>query len=310
MSKDVVTVDSLVKQYGQLMAVDGISFQVYEGEVFAFLGPNGAGKTTTVEILECIRPLTSGTAHVLGYDVTRNEDVKEIKKRIGVLPQEFCALDKLTVKENIALIGDMYAKHLDIAEVIKLLDLEDKTNEKFENLSGGLKQRVGVAAALVSDPQLIFLDEPTTGLDPKARRDVWAVIANLKKLGKTVFLTTHYMEEAQTLADRVAIINKGKIAVIGSPQELISQYGGLKVLKICGGDKKLAGLLQKKYDKVALNGNGDVLVKIDDVDEFWRVMTTLTDIKVGKDIEIQTPTIEDVFLKITGARITEEGELK
>jgi ABC-2 type transport system ATP-binding protein len=310
MNKAVVSVNSLVKQYGQLRAVDNVSFEVYEGEVFAFLGPNGAGKTTTVEILECIRPLTSGTARVLGYDVTRNEDVVEIKRRIGALPQEFCALDKLTVKENIELIGDMYKKHLDVIEIIKLLDLEDKTNEKFENLSGGLKQRVGVAAALVGDPQLVFLDEPTTGLDPKARREVWAVIANLKKLGKTVFLTTHYMEEAQVLADRVAIINKGKIAVIGSPQELISQYGGLKVLKIREGDKKLAALLQKKYGNVTLNSNDDLLVKIDDVDEFWRVMATLTDLKVGKDIEIQTPTIEDVFLKITGGRITEEGELK
>jgi ABC-2 type transport system ATP-binding protein len=310
MSKVIVEVDSLAKQYGQLRAVDGISFEVYEGEVFAFLGPNGAGKTTTVEILECIRPLTSGTARIFGYEVTRDEDVKEIKKRIGVLPQEFSALDKLTVKENIALIGDMYAKHLDTAEVIKLLDLEDKTNARFENLSGGLKQRVGVAAALVSDPQLIFLDEPTTGLDPKARRDVWAVIENLKKLGKTVFLTTHYMEEAQVLADRVAIINKGKIAVIGSPQELVSQYGGLKVLLIRKGDKKLADSLQKRYGQTTVNGSGDILVKIDDTDEFWKVMATLTDMKIGKEIEIQTPTIEDVFLKIVGGRITEEGELK
>ncbi|MEM3880872.1 MAG: ABC transporter ATP-binding protein [Candidatus Bathyarchaeia archaeon] len=246
MGKAVVEVDSLVKRYGQLIAVDHISFVVYEGEVFAFLGPNGAGKTTTVEILECLRPLTSGSARVLGYDVTRREDVKEIKKRIGVLPQDFSALDKLTVKENIALIGDMYDRHLDIAEVIELLDLKDKANVRFENLSGGLKQRVGVAAALVNDPQLIFLDEPTTGLDPKARRDVWAVIANLKRLGKTVFLTTHYMEEAQVLADRVAIINKGKIAAIGAPQELISQHGGLKILKIRGGDKALASVLQKK----------------------------------------------------------------
>ncbi|MBT0160333.1 ATP-binding cassette domain-containing protein [Candidatus Bathyarchaeota archaeon A05DMB-2] len=310
MAKPVVEVDTLVKQYGQLRAVDGISFKVHEEEVFAFLGPNGAGKTTTVEILECIRPLTSGTARIFGYEVTRNSDVVEIKRRIGALPQEFSALDKLTVKENIELIGDMYEKHLDVMEIIKLLDLEDKTNEKFENLSGGLKQRVGVAAALVSDPQLIFLDEPTTGLDPKARRDVWAVITNLKKLGKTVFLTTHYMEEAQMLADRVAIINKGKIAAIGSPQELIAQYGGLKILKIRGGDEALAGLLQKKYDKVSLNSNGDILVKIDDAEEFWRVMATLTDMKVGRDIEIQTPTIEDVFLKITGGIITEEGELK
>jgi ABC-2 type transport system ATP-binding protein len=153
----------------------------------SFLGPNGAGKTTTVEILECIRPLTSGKARVFGYDVTLNEDVQEIKKRIGALPQDFSALDKLTVKENISLIGDMYAKHLDVTKVIKLLDLEDKTNEKFENLSGGLKQRVGVAAALVSDPELIFLYEPTTGLDPKARRDVWSVVQNLKKWVRPCF---------------------------------------------------------------------------------------------------------------------------
>lgn len=310
MGKAVVEVESLVKQYGELRAVDEISFEVYESEVFAFLGPNGAGKTTTVEILECIKPLTGGAARVFGYDVTKSDDVKEIKRRIGALPQDFSALDKLTVKENIELIGDMYEKHLDATEVIKLLDLEDKTKEKFENLSGGLKQRVGVAAALVSDPQLVFLDEPTTGLDPKARREVWAVIENLRKLGKTVFLTTHYMEEAQMLADRLAIINKGKIAVIGSPQELISQHGGLKVLVIRKGDDKLAGMLQKKYGQTTLNHGGDILVKIDDVNELWQVMATLTDMKIGRDIEIQAPTIEDVFLKIVGGRITEEGELK
>ena len=310
MGTAVVEVTSLFKQYDGLRAVDNISFEVYEGEVFAFLGPNGAGKTTTVEILECIRPLTSGTARIFNYDVTRNSDIVEIKKRIGVLPQDFSALDKLTVKENIDLIGDMYAKHLDIEEIVKLLDLEDKTNERFENLSGGLKQRVGIAAALVSDPKLVFLDEPTTGLDPKARREVWAVIENLRKLGKTVFLTTHYMEEAQVLADRVAIINKGKIAVLGSPQELISKYGGLKALVIRNGDEKLAAMLRDKFDKVSVNDHEDILVKIDDVNEFWQVMSALTDMKLDKDIEIQTPTLEDVFLKITGARITEEGEMK
>jgi ABC-2 type transport system ATP-binding protein len=310
MGTAVVEVDSLVKEYGQLKAVDGISFEVYEGEVFAFLGPNGAGKTTTVEILECIRPFTSGSAKVLGYDVAKKDDVKEIKKRIGVLPQAFSALDKLTVKENIDLIGDMYAKHLDITEVIRMLDLEDKTNERFENLSGGLKQRVGVAAALVSDPQLVFLDEPTTGLDPKARREVWTVIENLKKMNKTVFLTTHYMEEAQVLADRIAIIDKGKIATSGSPQELIAQHGGHKVLVIRKGDKKLAGILAGKYGQTTLNDHGDILVKVDDVSEFWKVMNTLTDMKTNNEVEIQTPTIEDVFLKIVGGRITEEGELK
>jgi ABC-2 type transport system ATP-binding protein len=310
MVEAVIEVDSLVKQYEKLRAVDGISFEVYEGEVFAFLGPNGAGKTTTVEILECIRPITSGNAKVFGYDVSKNDDVREIKKRIGVLPQDFSALDKLTVKENIDLIGDMYAKHLDIMEVIKLLDLEDKTNEKFDKLSGGLKQRVGVAAALVSDPKLVFLDEPTTGLDPKARREVWSVIQNLRKLDKTVFLTTHYMEEAQILADRIAIIDKGKIVLIGSPQELISEHGGLKVLVIRKADNRLLDILQEKYDQVKSGNNGDIEIKIDNVSELWQVMSTLTEMKVKNDIEIQTPTIEDVFLKIVGGRITEEGELK
>jgi ABC-2 type transport system ATP-binding protein len=310
MGKAVVEVDSLVKQYGKLKAVDDISFEVNEGEIFAFLGPNGAGKTTTVEILECLRPLTSGSANVLGYDVTKNDDVKKIKRSIGVLPQDFSALEKLTVKENIELIGDMYAKHIDVAEVIKLLDLQEKTNERFENLSGGLKQRVGVAAALVNDPQLVFLDEPTTGLDPKARREVWSVITGLKRMQKTVFLTTHYMEEAQILADRIAIIDKGKIVAIDSPQELISQHGGLKILIIRKGDKGLSDILQKEYDKVTLDKSGDVSVKVDDVEEMWRVIATLTELKINQEMEIQSPTIEDVFLKVVGGRITEEGELK
>jgi ABC-2 type transport system ATP-binding protein len=310
MAKKVVEVKSLVKLYGSLRAVDDISFELYEGEVFAFLGPNGAGKTTTVEILESLRPLTSGSATVFGYDVTKRDDVKEIKKRIGVLPQDFSALDKLSVKENIDLIGGMYEKKLDTIEVIKLLDLEDKAKEKFENLSGGLKQRVGVAAALVNDPQLVFLDEPTTGLDPKARREVWGVIENMKKLGKTVFLTTHYMEEAQVLADRIAVINKGKIAVIGSPQDLISKYGGRKILVIRRGGKELAETLQDRYGSTLLNHGGDVIMKVDDVKEMWKALATLTDMKMDKEIEIQTPTIEDVFLKVVGGRITEEGELK
>jgi ABC-2 type transport system ATP-binding protein len=310
MPKPVVEVTALTKQYKDTRAVDGISFQVHEGEIFAFLGPNGAGKTTTVEILECIRPLTSGSAKVLGYSVTDNAGVKEIKRRIGVLPQDYSALDKLNVKENIELIGDMYQKHLDIDEVIELLDLKDKAKTRFENLSGGLKQRVGVATALISDPQLIFLDEPTTGLDPKARRDVWSVIANLKNLGKTVFLTTHYMEEAQTLADRVAIIQKGKISVIGAPQELITQHGGSKTLIIRKSDGALAEQLSKKHPHITLSHDKDIFIKIPSAEEFWTVMATLTDLKVDRDIEIQTPTIEDVFLKLTGTRITDEGELK
>ena len=306
----MLEVQNLVKQYADVNAVDGISFSVNDGEVFAFLGPNGAGKTTTVEILECLRPLTKGTALVCGFDVTKEKEVKEIKKQVGVLPQDFNGLDKLTVKENIELIADMYDKHLKVSDVIKLLNLEDKANAKFENLSGGLKQRVGIAAALVSDPRLVFLDEPTTGLDPKARRDVWDVIANLKKLGKTVFLTTHYMEEAQVLADRIAIMDKGKIIAIGSPQELIDKYGGLKVLIIRKADKTLGDELTKKFEHVTIDSNGDIHVKIDNTDELYRIMSFLTEKKAEPNIEIQTPTLEDVFLKITGSKISEGGEVK
>ncbi len=305
-----VQVQDLVKQYEDIKAVDGISFSVNEGEVFAFLGPNGAGKTTTVEILECLRSFTKGSVFVCGYDITKEKDVKEIKKDIGVLPQDFNALDKLTVKENIELIADMYDKHLKVGDVIKLLNLEDKANARFENLSGGLKQRVGIAAALVSDPKLVFLDEPTTGLDPRARRDVWDVLANLKKIGKTVFLTTHYMEEAQVLATRIAIVNRGKIAAMGSPQKLIDEYGGLKILVIRKADKSLAEKLDEKFEHVTMNADGDIHIKIDNTDELYSIMSLLTAMKAEKDIEIQTPTLEDVFLKITGSKISEEGEAK
>ena len=303
-------VQDLVKQYADVKAVDGISFSVNEGEVFALLGPNGAGKTTTVEILECLRSLTKGSVFVCGYNISKDKDVEEVKKNIGVLPQDFNALDKLTVKENIELIADMYDKHLKVGDVIKLLNLEDKANAKFENLSGGLKQRVGIAAALVSDPKLVFLDEPTTGLDPRARRDVWDVLISLKKLGKTVFLTTHYMEEAQVLADRIAIMNKGKIVAIGSPQELIGKYGGLKILIIRKADKTLADKLEDKFENVTITPNGDVHIKIENTEELYRIMNFLTEMKAEHDIEIQTPTLEDVFLKITGSKISEEGETK
>jgi len=306
----MLEVQDLVKEYADVKAVDGISFSVNDGEVFAFLGPNGAGKTTTVEILECLRPLTNGSAYVCGYDITKESEVREIKKNIGVLPQDYNALDKLTVKENIELIAEMYDKHLKVADVIKLLELEDKANAKFENLSGGLKQRVGIAAALVSDPRLVFLDEPTTGLDPRARRDVWDVLTNLKNLGKTVFLTTHYMEEAQVLADRIAIINKGKIVAIGSPQELIDKYGGLKILIVRKADKILADKLEDKFEHVSVDSNGDVHIKIENTEEPYQIMSFLTQMKAERDVEIQTPTLEDVFLKITGSKISEEGGAK
>jgi ABC-2 type transport system ATP-binding protein len=179
------------------MAVNDISFDVKRGEIFAFLGPNGAGKTTTVEILVGLRKPTSGRAHVLGFDIAK--DQKEIKKRIGVLPQNFNTYDRLTVKENIEYFAGMFDSRPDVDGLIKLIDLEDKKKEQFRNLSGGLKQRLGIAVALVNDPEMVFLDEPTSGLDPKARHSVWRLIEDLHDKGKTVFLTTHYMEKLRRL---------------------------------------------------------------------------------------------------------------
>ncbi|MEM4311220.1 MAG: ABC transporter ATP-binding protein [Nitrososphaerales archaeon] len=227
----VIEAFNLVKDYGSLRALDGVSFDVNYGEIFAFVGPNGAGKTTTLEILQGLRKATSGKARVLGYDLNSKEGLKNIVKKIGVLPQNFEALDRLTVRENVSLFAKMYDKALNVDEILNFLGLESKANIIFHKLSGGLKQRVGLAISLVNDPELLFLDEPTTGLDPHIRREVWSLIKRLKERGKTIFLTTHYMEEAERLADRIAIINKGKIISMGKLVELLNQYKGSKSLE-------------------------------------------------------------------------------
>src|SRR5512146_97928 len=212
-----IEVENLTKRYGDLLAVNGISFNVKEGEVFAFLGPNGAGKTTTVEIIEMIRKPTSGKVRLLGMNVTKKK--RAIVPRIGVLPQDFSSFDRITVRETMQYYSRLFSRaHADIDGLIELVNLKDKAKEQYKNLSGGLKQRLGIAIALVNDPEVVFLDEPTTGLDPQARHEIWEVLVGLKKKGKTVFLTTHYMEEAELLADTVAIISRGKIIAMGSPE--------------------------------------------------------------------------------------------
>ena len=198
MTKDAepaIDVAHLTKRYGDLLAVDDVSFTVRMGELFAFVGPNGAGKTTTVEIIDTIRPPTSGTVRLLGMDVTKRK--RDILPRIGVLPQGFTSFDRITVTETIRYYARLFSRpKTDVEGLIDLVNLEDKSAELFQNLSGGLKQRLGIAVALVNDPEVVFLDEPTTGLDPRARREVWGVLVGLKKRGKTIVLTTHYMEEA------------------------------------------------------------------------------------------------------------------
>ena len=223
-----IEVDALEKSYGHLKAVDGISFSVKQGEIFSLLGPNGAGKTTTIEILEGLRQLDRGNVMVMGLNPwTQGYD---LHKKIGVIPQGFRFFDKSTPKEAINYYASLFDVSVDPDKILDEVILSDSKNMIFENLSGGQKQKMGLALALVNNPELLFLDEPTTGLDPHARRAMWDVIRSLKEQGRSILLTTHYLEEAELLADRVAIMNKGKIIAAGSPQELVTQYGSPKKL--------------------------------------------------------------------------------
>lgn len=224
-----IEVDSLRKAYGSLNAVDSISFAVNKGEVFSLLGPNGAGKTTTIEILEGLRERDAGDVKVLGFDPWKSGN--QLHEKIGVIPQGFKFVDYATPKEAIRYYATLFGVKADADAILREVILEDSANVYFSRLSGGQKQKVGLALALVNDPELFFLDEPTTGLDPQARRAVWEVIRNLKSEGRSVLLTTHYLEEAEELADRVAIMNKGKIITSGTPAEIIERYGsGEKVM--------------------------------------------------------------------------------
>ncbi|HEC75725.1 MAG TPA: ABC transporter ATP-binding protein [Thermoplasmatales archaeon] len=301
-----IEVENLTKIYGDLKAVDNISFKIKKGEIFAFLGPNGAGKTTTVEMIEGIRTPTSGRIKVLGYDIKKN--MKYIKERIGVLPQEFTSFEKLTVRETIVYFSRLYKNRANIDEIIELIDLRDKENVMYYQLSGGLKQRVGVAISLVNNPDIVFLDEPTTGLDPKARRDVWHVIEGLKKQEKTVFLTTHYMEEAEYLADHIAIIHKGKIVAEGSLDELIKKYGEKSILSIKGCRTEEVIRLLKKFGYSDMEAkNGDVEIKISKGDAVMNILLHLKEEGLYyREIDIKNSDLEDVFLNLTGARLKEE----
>ena len=304
-----IEVESLVKKYGDLAAVDGISFTVRRGEVFAFVGPNGAGKTTTVEMLVCLRNLTSGKAIVLDFDIRDRKGQQQIRRRVGVLPQDFNTFDLLTVKENLSYYKKMYDGGMDIDELIELVDLKDKANALYKNLSGGLKKRLAIATALVNDPEVVFLDEPTTGLDPRARRDMWNLIGGLKEKRKTIFLTTHYMDEAEVLADTVAIISFGKIIAMESPSELISKYGGKTALIVEEGGKAVYDLLGQTLPDVRLENDGDVFATIKKKSDLPNAIVALDKNKAEfAELVVRRPTLEDVFLNLTGKKIV-EGEL-
>mgnify|MGYP001030546312 FL=1 len=300
-----IEVNDLHKSYGPVRAVDGISFTVEEGEIFGMVGPNGAGKTTTIECVEGLRRPDRGTVRVLGLDPRR--DGYELRRRIGVQLQEASLPPRLTVWEALDLFGSFYSRRVDGKALLEQLGLADKRNAAFEKLSGGQKQRLFIALALINDPELVFLDELTTGLDPQARRAMWDLVRGIRERGKTVFLTTHFMEEAERLCDRVAIIDHGKIVALDTPENLIRSLGAEhRVVFTADGqwdDTPLRGVpgvtrVERVGERAVVYGKGERLVS--------GVVGALERMGLRfRDLRTEQPTLEDVFLALTGKEMRE-----
>jgi ABC-2 type transport system ATP-binding protein len=297
----VIEIGGLRKTYGDLEAVAGIDLSVDHGEVFALLGPNGAGKTTTTEILEGYRPRTSGEVRVLGHDPAAREHA--LRERIGIVLQSTGVDPFLTVRETVEMYGGYYPHPRPTTEVIEVVGLGEKIDERVRRLSGGQQRRLDVAIALAGDPELLFLDEPTTGFDPSARRNAWQMVKNLVSLGKTVWLTTHFMDEAQYLADRVAVIADGKIVAEGPPASLGGRDQMRTTIRFRAPDgSRPAPELGQTIDP---DGASRVLT-----DEPTRVAYTLTGWALEHGItfdvlEISQPSLEDVYLELTGGDASE-----
>jgi ABC-2 type transport system ATP-binding protein len=297
-----ITVQGLRKRYGDLEAVRGISFEVAEGDVYALLGPNGAGKTTTVEILEGFRRRTAGQVSVLGRDPSRRE--RALRERIGIVLQSTGVDPYLTVEETVELYRGYYPNPRPLDEIIEVVGLREKRRARVNKLSGGQQRRLDVAVALAGDPDLLFLDEPTTGFDPGARRNAWGVVKNLAELGKTVFLTTHYMDEAQYLADTVAIIARGEIVAEGPPSSLGGRDTAATTIAFAlpAGSGDLPPALRTS----ATVADGRAVVRTDDPTRTLHELTGWAlqrDVRLD-DLSVSRPSLEDVYLEITGR---EEG---
>ncbi len=299
-----IEVQGLRKSYGPVRAVDGVSFSVGMGEIFGMVGPNGAGKTTTTECVEGLRRPDGGTIRVLGLDPRR--DGYELRRRIGIQLQEAALPDRLRVREALDLFASFYPRRTDGDRLLEQLGLAEKRNAPFEKLSGGQKQRLFIALALINDPELVFLDELTTGLDPQARRAMWDLVRGIRDQGKTVFLTTHYMEEAERLCDRVAIIDHGRIIALDTPENLIRSLGAENrvVFSTDGWDgqalRQVPGVtrMERIGDRMVVYGRGEGLV--------GGVVGLLEREGVHfRDLRTEQPTLEDVFLALTGREMRE-----
>ncbi len=302
----LVRVEHLAKSYKDVRALDDISFEVRRGEVFALLGPNGAGKTTTVEIIETLRSPDSGRVRVCGYDPTTHGD--EIKKRIGVALQSTVLPDKIKPREALNLFASFYPQRADADELLALVSLEEKASAAFSSLSGGQQKRLAVALALVNDPELVILDEPTSGLDPQSRRELHSLIERLRGIGKTVILTTHYIEEAERLCDRVAIIDHGKIIALDTPARLITRSRGLSRIEFTTAEPVPAAILREIpfLDSIIEKGSGFAIITSNASRAVVELIHKLEDHHAELiDLHITRPTLEDVFIELTGREIRE-----
>jgi ABC-2 type transport system ATP-binding protein len=294
----------LVKRYGDVLAVDQLDLTIHEGECFALLGPNGAGKTTTVEMMQGILEPDAGTIEVLGLQW--RHDAAEIRQRMGTQLQETVLPDKLKVIEILQMFRSFYRKGVDVEAVLELVQLTEKRNARTHALSGGQRQRLAVGTALVCDPDVLFLDEPTTGLDPQSRRQLWGVINDFKQRGRTVVLTTHYMEEAQRLCDRVAVVDKGRIIALGSPAELIASLEAEHIVEFASEVSFEIDVLQSLPGVRAVHlEDGVTRLTVGRVHEAVPALMSLI-ARRGVDItELTThhATLEDVFLSLTGRHL-------
>jgi ABC-2 type transport system ATP-binding protein len=300
---DVIRVEGLRKRYGEVRAVDGISFAVREGEVFGLVGPNGAGKTTTLEILEGLRPADEGSVQVAGIDARR--EPRRLREHIGVQLQATALFERLTVTETLELFGALYPRRLPPSELLRTVHLEEKADEWTERLSGGQRQRLAVALALVNDPRVVFLDEPTTGLDPQARRSLWDVVSRMRGTGKTILLTTHYMEEAERLCDRVGVVDHGKLLALDTPRNLVLSLGERHAVEFSGGRPEDFAALPGVEEHRAEDGHVVLYTR-----ELERTVGAVFEKARRENLAIEgfrvrNPSLDDVFIQLTGRRIRE-----
>ncbi|WEK52954.1 MAG: ABC transporter ATP-binding protein [Candidatus Cohnella colombiensis] len=302
----ILEVEGLRKSFGAVTAVDGISFTVESGEVFTIIGPNGAGKTTTLEMIEGLLPPDQGTIKVDG--LVWSKDAEAIKYKIGVQPQTGAMFDLLSVEENLDLFASFYPTPKPIEEIMKMINLTDHRNKRVKSLSGGQRQRLAIGLAMISDPDIIFLDEPTTGLDPQARRNIWDIVLQLKELGKTTILTTHYMEEAEKLSDRVCIVDQGRIVTLDTPAALIDQLTKERQIRLQFTDGDAAAIATEQrasnlptVTRTSLEGTYLHVWSINPEETLYELFGFTKDqgYRIGQ-VSILELSLEDVFIAFTG----------